>query len=180
MAGHRALTEADHAVTVALSLMRRFLATILLSVALLPACGDDPQTTRPQSQPSSTVSAPAKPVVTVPAGDPPKELKTRDIEVGTGPAAKAGDKVVMHYVGVAWSTKKEFDASYNSGRPFPFTLGSGAVIPGWDQGIVGMRLGGRRELIIPPNLAYREQGSGPIGPNETLVFVVDLIQIMPS
>ncbi len=157
--------------------MRRFLVTLLAAAVLLPACGEDKQTVGPQGQPPPSSANPSKPAVAVPDGPPPTELKIRDIQVGTGPAAKAGDQVVMHYVGVAWSTKKQFDASYDSGRPFPFTLGASMVIPGWDQGIVGMQLGGRRELIIPPNLAYGARGRDPIGPNETLVFVVDLIRI---
>ncbi len=119
-----------------------------------------------------------KPKVEVPDGPAPKELEIRDIKEGSGPAAKAGDSVSMAYVGVAYSTKKEFDNSYDRGQPFEFTLGEGQVIAGWDEGIVGMKAGGQRELIIPPGKAYGAQGSPPnIGPNETLVFVVDLLAI---
>ena len=117
----------------------------------------------------------------MPSGPPPKELKTRDIVKGKGRAVKGGDAVTMQYVGVLYKNGKQFDASWDAGRPFPFTLGAGEVIPGWDEGIEGMRVGGRRELIIPPGLAYGEQGSPPdIGPNETLVFVVDLIAASAS
>lgn len=124
------------------------------------------------------VSSGKKPKVTVPDGPPPKKLEIRDIKEGSGKAVKAGDNVSMDYVGVAYSTKKEFDSSFNSGQPFDFTLGEGAVIAGWDEGIAGMKVGGQRELIIPPDMAYGAQGSPPaIKPNETLVFVVDLLAI---
>jgi peptidylprolyl isomerase len=121
----------------------------------------------------------SKPEVPRPSGEPPAELQTRDIVVGDGPAAKAGDAVQMQYVGVSWSTGEQFDASWDSGQPFTFTLGAGGVIRGWDEGIVGMRPGGRRLLVIPPELGYGETGAGAgaIAPNETLVFVVDLERI---
>jgi peptidylprolyl isomerase len=113
--------------------------------------------------------------VTVPKGAPPKELEIKDLEEGSGAAAKAGDEIVVQYVGVNYKTGKEFDASWDRGEPFPFILGEGYVIPGWDQGLEGMKVGGRRELIIPPELGYGSTGSPPaIPPNETLVFVVDL------
>lgn len=111
----------------------------------------------------------------MPKGAPPKSLVTKDLEEGTGPAGKAGDVVSVNYVGVNYKTGKEFDASWSRGEPFTFTLGAGEVIPGWDQGVEGMKVGGRRELIIPPELGYGSTGSPPvIPPNETLVFVVDL------
>ncbi len=118
-----------------------------------------------------------KPVIAA-SSDLPSELVTNDIVVGEGPAAEAGDTVSMQYVGVVTDTGKEFDASWDRGEPFEFELGSGSVIPGWDEGIPGMQVGGRRELIIPPNLAYGEAGSPPdIPPNATLTFVVDLQEI---
>jgi peptidylprolyl isomerase len=124
------------------------------------------------------VSSGDKPKVTVPDGAPPKQLETRDIKQGSGATAKTGDAVTMDYVGVSYSTGKEFDSSFSSGQPFDFTLGEGAVIAGWDEGIVGMKVGGRRELIIPPAQAYGAQGRPPtIKPNETLVFVVDLLAV---
>jgi peptidylprolyl isomerase len=124
------------------------------------------------------VSSGKKPKVTVPDGPPPKQLQTRDIREGTGRAAKAGDDLTMDYVGVSYSTGKEFDSSFTAGQPFDFTLGQGAVIPGWDEGIEGMKVGGRRHLIIPPDMAYGAQGRPPdIKPNETLVFVVDLLAV---
>ena len=112
-----------------------------------------------------------------PAGDPPAELLVRDIKRGKGRRARAGDTLTMQYVGVSWSTGEQFDASWDAGQPFPFQLGAGMVIQGWDQGLVGMRKGGRRLLVIPPDLGYGPQGSGPIGPSETLIFVVDLVEI---
>jgi peptidylprolyl isomerase len=119
-----------------------------------------------------------KPKVEVPKGAPPKELVTEDLKEGTGPAAKSGDDVSMNYVGVSYSNGKEFDNSFDRGQPFDFTLGQGMVIKGWDEGIVGMKVGGRRKLIIPPAQAYGAQGQPPtIKPNETLVFVVDLLDV---
>jgi peptidylprolyl isomerase len=122
----------------------------------------------------------SKPKVEIPDGEPPKDLKIRDIKKGTGAEAAAGKTVTVHYVGVAWSTKEQFDASWDPpGKPFSFKLGQDppAVILGWEQGLVGMKVGGRRELIIPPGMAYREFGQGPIKPNETLVFIVDLLKV---
>ena len=112
-----------------------------------------------------------------PKGDPPTELVIRDIVKGKGPKAKAGDTLTMQYVGTAWSNGQQFDASWDAGQPLPFQLGAGMVIPGWDEGMVGMQKGGRRLLVIPPDMAYGPAGSGPIGPNETLIFVVDLVNI---
>ena len=119
-----------------------------------------------------------KPKVTVPSGPPPKKLEIKEIEKGTGPAAKAGDEATVQYVGVGYDSKEEFDSSWSRNEPFPVTLGAGGVIPGWEQGIEGMKVGGRRELIVPPNLAYGPAGYPPsIGPNETLIFVIDLLAI---
>ncbi|HVY96274.1 MAG TPA: FKBP-type peptidyl-prolyl cis-trans isomerase [Solirubrobacterales bacterium] len=118
-----------------------------------------------------------RPKVEVPKGPPPKELVTKDLIEGSGPEAKSGDEVTVQYAGVLYKTGKEFDASWNRGEPFSFTLGTGGVIPGWDQGVEGMKVGGRRELIIPPELAYGSQGVGPIPPESTLVFVIDLLSV---
>ncbi|MFM7202700.1 MAG: FKBP-type peptidyl-prolyl cis-trans isomerase [Myxococcota bacterium] len=119
-----------------------------------------------------------KPVITIPATNAPTELVIEDLEVGTGPEAKAGQTVTVHYAGVSWSTGKEFDASWNRGQPFSFGLGQRQVISGWDQGVAGMKVGGRRKLTIPPHLGYGARGAGAvIKPNETLVFVVDLISV---
>lgn len=119
-----------------------------------------------------------KPKVTVPKGAPPKQLETKELEEGSGAEAKAGDEVTVQYVGVDYKNGKEFDSSWSRSEPFSFTLGAGEVIPGWDQGVEGMRVGGRRELVIPPELAYGEAGAPPaIAPNETLVFVIDLLEV---
>jgi peptidylprolyl isomerase len=120
-----------------------------------------------------------KPHVYVPPGEsPPEELVIEDIEVGDGPEATAGQTVEVHYAGNAWSTRQQFDASWDRGDTFRFRLGAGQVIRGWDQGVAGMRVGGRRRLVIPPSLGYGRQGAGGvIRPNETLVFVVDLIGV---
>ncbi|HST70030.1 MAG TPA: FKBP-type peptidyl-prolyl cis-trans isomerase [Solirubrobacterales bacterium] len=167
--------------------MRGALLTIAACLALVFAgCGDDDSSTTSatgdETAPAKQAESPAessnektKPKVTVPNGAPPKQLVTKDLETGTGPAAKAGDEVTVQYVGVGYDTKKEFDSSWSRSEPFTYNLGSGEVIPGWEQGIEGMKAGGRRELVIPPNLAYGPAGSPPvIGKNETLIFVVDL------
>jgi len=120
----------------------------------------------------------SKPKIAAPAGTPPRTLQKREIVKGTGKQAKTGDNVTVQYVGISWSNGKQFDASWDRGQPFKFQLGAGMVIPGWDQGVIGMRVGGRRQLVIPPDLAYGPQGQPPtIGPNETLVFDIDLLKV---
>ncbi|MEU5218066.1 FKBP-type peptidyl-prolyl cis-trans isomerase [Streptomyces sp. NPDC020807] len=119
-----------------------------------------------------------KPEVDFPGGEPPKTLQIRDIWEGDGAEAKAGARVSVHYVGVAFSTGEEFDSSWNRGTPLQFQLGVGQVISGWDQGVQGMKVGGRRELIIPADLAYGDRGAGSaIAPGETLIFVCDLVAV---
>ncbi|MCX2182490.1 FKBP-type peptidyl-prolyl cis-trans isomerase [Streptomyces sp. SKN60] len=119
-----------------------------------------------------------KPEVDFPGGEPPADLEIKDIWEGDGAVAKAGDNILVHYVGVSFESGEEFDASWNRGAPLPFQLGVGQVIPGWDQGVQGMKVGGRRQLVIPPHLAYGERGAGgKIGPNETLIFVCDLVAV---
>jgi peptidylprolyl isomerase len=116
-----------------------------------------------------------RPEVTIPDGPPPGELVIEDLEIGDGPEATDGTPVDVHYVGVSWSTGAEFDSSWKRNELFSFALGRGQVIPGWDQGVAGMSVGGRRRLTVPPHLGYGERGAGGvIAPNETLVFVVDL------
>jgi peptidylprolyl isomerase len=179
--------------------MARLVALLaLIATVGLAACGDDDdgdggggETPPPPSAQEQTETEPTpseqrealedtsvKPEIPRPSGSPPRRLQTDDIVRGKGPAAKPGDTVLVHYAGVTFSTGEEFDASWNRGEPFPFPLGGGQVIEGWDRGIVGMKVGGRRMLTIPPELAYGAQGFPPaIGPNETLVFVVDLLEI---
>jgi peptidylprolyl isomerase len=159
--------------------------TIALCVGLFAAgCGGGGSTAgateaeAPSSSEASATGGKTKPKVSVPPGAPPKKLEVKDIEEGTGPEAKAGDEVTVQYVGVDYKNGKEFDASWDRHEPFSFQLGAHMVIPGWDKGIEGMKVGGRRELIIPPGLAYGSQGAPPaIGPNETLIFVVDLVGV---
>jgi peptidylprolyl isomerase len=172
------------------------LALLLCALALpLAACGGGSSSSSSEQSASATPSGPtpsadeavkalaesiskdrkAKPVVAIPAGGTPTKLTKVDIVPGTGKVAKAGETVSVQYVGSSWSTGSEFDASWDKGQPFSFTLGKGQVIPGWDKGVAGMKVGGRRLLVIPPALGYGAQGSPPkIAPNETLAFVVDL------
>jgi peptidylprolyl isomerase len=120
-----------------------------------------------------------KPKVFVPPGEaPPQELVIDDLVVGDGPVAERSDSVEVHYVGVAWSNRQQFDASWDRKEPFSFRLGAGQVIRGWDEGVAGMKLGGRRRITIPPHLGYGKQGAGGvIKGGETLVFVVDLLAV---
>ena len=182
--------------------MRRTLLILplLLATLLFAACGDDSSSSDEETAATPTATEAAtetpaapsgdsgvkvtgelgeKPEIEVPeGGTPPTELVIEDIEKGKGPKAKAGDTVAVQYVGVLYKDGQQFDASWdNGGTPFEFALGQGMVIPGWDQGVEGMQAGGRRVLTIPPDLAYGATGQGPIGPNETLVFVVDLEEI---
>ncbi|MFM7534544.1 MAG: FKBP-type peptidyl-prolyl cis-trans isomerase [Acidimicrobiales bacterium] len=124
------------------------------------------------------MTAASKPDVTIPAGDPPADLEVEDLAVGEGAEAVSGRSVVVHYVGVAWSTGRQFDASWDRRSTFDFRLGAGEVIAGWDRGVAGMRVGGRRRLTIPAHLGYGSRGAGGvIKGGETLVFVVDLVDV---
>jgi peptidylprolyl isomerase len=158
-----------------------FCAALLLCLALVAGgCGSSDSSSSSSSSTSAKAAEPTpeptKPKVTVPKGAPPKQLEEKELTKGSGAEAKAGDEVTVQYVGVGYKSEEEFDSSWSRSEPFSFTLGAGEVIPGWDQGVEGMKVGGRRELIIPPNLAYGSAGSPPvIGPNETLIFVIDLL-----
>lgn len=171
--------------SVALPVVRRSLIAIALCAALAVAgCGGDDDSSTDSStaaEATATAESPAKktkPKVSVPSAKPPAQLETKELEEGSGVEAKAGDKVTVQYVGVNYENGKEFDSSWSRNEPFSFTLGAGEVIPGWDQGVEGMKAGGRRELTIPPELAYGEAGYPPsIAPNETLVFVIDLLEV---
>ncbi|HEX3323648.1 MAG TPA: FKBP-type peptidyl-prolyl cis-trans isomerase [Solirubrobacterales bacterium] len=169
--------------------MKPLMLIVALCVALALAvagCGGSSNSSTGSTESESTASAESttatksktKPKVTVPKGAPPKKLEIKEIEEGTGAEAKSGDEVTVQYVGVGYESGKEFDSSWSRNEPFTFGLGAGQVIPGWDQGVEGMKVGGRRELIIPPELAYGPAGSPPaIGKNETLIFVIDLLAV---
>jgi len=121
---------------------------------------------------------PDKPEIDFPDSAPPDDLEVTDLTTGDGADAVSGKTVDVHYVGVTHSSGEEFDASYDRGQPLSFRLGVGQVISGWDQGVAGMKVGGRRKLVIPPHLAYGDRGAGGvIGPGETLIFVVDLVAV---
>lgn len=159
------------------------MSLIALGIVLaLAGCGDDDSSSDSSGSTSSQSAVEAakrdKPKITVPQGAPPKRLVSEDLIEGTGPTAKSGDEVTVHYVGVGYDSHEQFDTSWARREPFTFELDGGEVIPGWDQGLLGMKVGGRRELILPPDLAYGSAGAPPvIGPNETLIFVVDLLAI---
>ncbi len=182
--------------------MRSKLISLTLALVLsagIAACGEDDEPSsgsgaEPAATATPTESAPAdgveaivqaigkdtksKPEIPAPQGEPPTALVVRDIVQGKGPKAKAGDELSMQYAGNSWSTGQQFDASWDRGaQPFTFQLGAGMVIPGWDQGLVGLRKGGRRLLLIPPEMGYGPTGTGDgtIAPNETLIFVVDRV-----
>jgi peptidylprolyl isomerase len=162
---------------------------LLVAVLALAGCGGGSDEEKSASTPAATDTPAAtatptatpeakKPKVKVPNGKPPKKLVIKDLKVGSGPAAQPGQTVTVQYVGVNFKGGKQFDASWDRGEPFSFPLGSGQVIPGWDQGVAGMKVGGRRMLVIPPDLGYGPDGQPPvIKPNETLVFVVDLLGV---
>lgn len=162
----------------------RLISALTLSAFLatgLAACGgDEDNSAAGPCDVKVDGGANQKPTVTIPDNcDPPADLKTRDVSQGSGPAAKEGDAVEVNYLGVAWSTKAQFDSSWNPGRK-PYVvrpLGQAQVITGWNQGLVGAKVGGRRLLVIPPSLGYGDRGQGPIKANETLVFVVDVVSI---
>jgi peptidylprolyl isomerase len=156
-------------------------AVALLAAALaLTACGGGSSDAgdEPVASPAASQDLAMKPEFDVESDEaPPEELRVVDLVEGDGAEARPGDTVVVHYVGKAWSTGEQFDASWDRGQPFSFELGAGRVIAGWDEGVAGMRVGGRRKLVIPPDLAYGSGGAGGvIGPDETLVFVVDLLE----
>jgi peptidylprolyl isomerase len=126
---------------------------------------------------SNSTSASAKPKLTVPKGVPESEFAFRDVKEGKGAGAKAGDQLGVQYVGIGYKTGEEFDSSWGESEPFTFTLGRGEVIDGWERGLVGMKVGGRREMVIPAKLAYGSQGTSSVAPGETLVFAVELLAI---
>lgn len=175
-------------------MIARPLAALAAALLVLTACsgGDDDVATAPSPEAScpdaptpvdppedATTDLQTKPVIKVASDPPPAALAVSDIVVGGGELACSGDPVAMQYVGALYADGTQFDASWDrGGEPFPFQLGGGRVISGWDEGIVGMREGGRRQLVIPPDLGYGDQGAGAdIPPGATLVFVVDLLEV---
>jgi FKBP-type peptidyl-prolyl cis-trans isomerase len=173
--------------------LRSLIPALVIALALgLAACGGDDKkdasasastSTEPAAEaPATTETTPSadatKPVVKKPKGKAPKKLVVKDLKNGSGPAAQPGQTVTVQYVGVLFKTGKQFDASWDRGQPFSFPLGAGQVIKGWDEGVAGMKVGGRRELIIPADLAYGDASPSPdIPPNSALVFVVDLLGV---
>jgi peptidylprolyl isomerase len=166
----------------------RGLISIIVACAALAiaGCGSSSDSSSSTARGESSAAAKAegstntkvKPEVAVPSEPAPTKLTEKEIVKGTGAEAKSGDEVTVQYVGVGYESEEEFDSSWSRNEPFSFTLGAGEVIPGWDQGVAGMKVGGRRELIIPSELAYGPTGSPPaIGPNETLIFVIDLLAV---
>ena len=176
--------------------MRRLLTAVVVTAALA-GCGSSSSGGQLSSSQAPTPAATActtqapsrehvagttdltkKPQIEVPDAPPPCNLVAGDIVPGTGAAAKPGDHLTMKYVGVLYASGKQFDASWDRGQDFSFDLGRQQVIGGWDQGLEGMKVGGRRELVIPPQLGYGDQGAPPdIPPGATLIFVVDLVKI---
>jgi peptidylprolyl isomerase len=177
--------------------MKKLPPLLLAAAVAVAACGGDSKSDETAATPTKTAAptatataAPvgkvkvtgalgAKPKVTITPinATPPPTLVKKDIAKGHGKKAKAGDTVTVQYYGALYQNGSEFDASWDRNKPFSFPLGAGQVIPGWDKGVVGMKVGGRRVLTIPPELGYGPQGSGPIGPNETLIFAVDLVKL---
>jgi peptidylprolyl isomerase len=171
-------------------MQRSFLIIVACLAIFATGCGSSSSSPSSSTEAETSATTKAKgeakeaqpkgepgPTVHVPKGPPPKQLVIKELKRGTGATAKAGDKVSVQYVGVLFSNGKTFDSSWSRGEPFSFTLGAHEVIAGWDKGVVGMKVGGRRELIIPPALAYGEEGVYPsIPPKSTLVFVVDLLE----
>jgi peptidylprolyl isomerase len=149
---------------------------IVVAVCLISAiagCGS--------SSTDSTKESLSRPKVDFPTGPPPKRLKLRELVRGTGAVAERGADVTIRYQGGNYRTHEEFDSSWDGGGPYEFTLGSGAAIEGWHKGIAGMRVGGRRELIVPPQLAYGSNGSPPtVAPGDTLIYVIDLVAVSPA
>jgi peptidylprolyl isomerase len=155
--------------------VKKFLAVIAVSALLLTGCGDKKVSAAADNLPTVTTNQGEAPTIGAPTGNPPTTLVTKDIIVGSGAEALPTSTMTVHYTLMTWSNGKLIESSWTSGSPATFPLAN--VIIGWQQGIPGMKVGGRRLLVIPPDLGYGAQGGGPIGPNETLIFVVDAIGV---
>ena len=179
-------------------MQRAFLIMVACLALFVAGCGDDSSTSdtgadttaetqSPKSKEEAALAkeeekaaeeAAALPKPKIPAGPLPKELVVVNKKTGSGATAKAGDEVSVHYVGILYKTKALFDSNWGDSEPFTFNLGAGEVIKGWDQGVQGMKVGGQRELFIPPSLAYGPEGVYPsIPPNSTLAFLVELLAV---
>jgi peptidylprolyl isomerase len=154
---------------------KKLLAIIAVSALLLTGCGDKKVSAAADNLPTVTTNQGEAPTIGAPTGNPPTTLVTKDIIVGTGAEALPTSTMTVHYTLMTWSNGQLIESSWTSGSPATFPLAN--VIIGWQQGIPGMKVGGRRLLVIPPDLGYGAQGGGPIGPNETLIFVVDAIGV---
>jgi len=154
---------------------KKLLAVLAVSALLLTGCGDKKVSAETDNLPTVTTNQGEAPTIGAPTGNPPTTLVTKDIIVGSGAEALPTSTMTVHYTLMTWSNGKLIESSWTSGSPATFPLAN--VIVGWQQGIPGMKVGGRRLLVIPPDLGYGAQGGGPIGPNETLIFVVDAIGV---
>ena len=156
--------------------MKRSLAGILaFSLVLLTGCGDTEVSATADNLPTVTANMGEAPTIGAPSGTPPTTLESKDIIVGTGAEVAATSTITFHYTLITWSNGALIESSWNSGAPATYPLSQ--LIVGWQQGIPGMKVGGRRLLVVPPDLGYGAQGSGPVGPNETLVFVMDIVSV---
>jgi peptidylprolyl isomerase len=155
--------------------MKKMLAILFVSALALTGCGDSEMSSTADNLPTVTTNQGEAPIIGKPVGTAPTTLVTKDIIVGDGAEALPTSTMSVHYTLMTWSNGNLIESSWNSGNPATFPLAN--VIVGWQQGIPGMKVGGRRLLVIPPDLGYGAQGGGPIGPNETLVFVVDAIGV---
>lgn len=156
--------------------VRKNLAAVMALSLLAAACGSDEPDATPVDTADAVLALVADAGYDI-AGAPPTDLTVIDIRVGDGDEAQSGNNVSVQYSGVAWSNGQMFDSSWQRNMAFTFRLGEGQVITGWDEGVAGMRVGGQRLLILPPEFAYGDFGTGPIGPGETLIFVVDLLSV---
>lgn len=156
--------------------MKRSLAVVLaFSLVLLTGCGDNEMSATADNLPTVTTNMGEAPTIGAPSGTPPTTLESKDIVVGTGAEVSSTSTITFHYTLMTWSNGALIESSWNSGTPATYPLAE--LIVGWQQGIPGMKVGGRRLLVVPPDLGYGAQGSGPVGPNETLVFVMDIVSV---